>query len=227
LVIDSDGTKLGVIPTQQALMRAKDQGLNLVEVAPNVRPPVCKILDYGKYKYDQKQDAKRKKKNQVTVEIKEVKWRPKVDKHDFEFKMRHVIRFLREGNKVKGTIMFRGREMAHPEIGKMVLDRVLAALEGKVIVENEARLEGRNMSMQIAPKPNAFEPLPKQEAAAAKGKKKDAEPEVDLDAELEKAHAEMEEHDEDDLEVAADPAAAEGSPADTKISDDGEVTASV
>lgn len=226
-MIDSDGTKLGVIPTQQALMRAKDQGLNLVEVAPNVRPPVCKILDYGKYKYDQKQDAKRKKKNQVTVEIKEVKWRPKVDKHDFEFKMRHVIRFLREGNKVKGTIMFRGREMAHPEIGKMVLDRVLAALEGKVIVENEARLEGRNMSMQIAPKPNAFEPLPKQEAAAAKGKKKDAEPEVDLDAELEKAHAEMEDHDEDDLEVAADPAAVEGSPADTKISDDGEVTASV
>ena len=152
LVIDSNGEKLGVLPTGEALRRAIEQGLNLVEVAPNVRPPVCKILDYGRYKYDLKQDAKRKKKNQVVVELKEVKWRPKVDKHDFDFKVRHVIRFLRDGNKVKCTIMFRGREMAHTEIGEQVLRRVLDELDGKVNVETPPKLEGRNMSMIISPK---------------------------------------------------------------------------
>jgi len=146
-------------------MRAKAQGLNLVEVAPNVRPPVCKILDFGKYKYDLKQDAKRKKKNQVTIEVKEVKFRPKVDKHDFEFKIRHCERFLKEGDKVKCTIMFRGRELAHPEIGEDVLRRVLAVFEGKVNVEMPPRMDGRNMFMQIGPKPGAF---PKPVKAAVK-----------------------------------------------------------
>jgi translation initiation factor IF-3 len=159
-VIDSDGTKLGVMPVGEALRMAQGQGLNLVEVAPGVKPPVCKILDYGKYKYDLKQDAKRKKKNQVVVELKEVKWRPKVDTHDFDFKVRHVLRFLSEGNRVKCTIMFRGREMSHTEIGKDVLNRVLAEFEGKVIIDSSAKLEGRNMSMLIAPKPGAF-PKPK------------------------------------------------------------------
>ena len=159
-VIDSDGTKLGAMPVGEALRLAQSQGLNLVEVAPNVKPPVCKILDYGKYKYDLKQDAKRKKKNQVVVELKEVKWRPKVDKHDFDFKVRHVLRFLSEGNRVKCTIMFRGREMSHTEIGKDVLNRVLAEFEGKVIIDQAAKLEGRNMSMLISPRPGSF-PKPK------------------------------------------------------------------
>lgn len=156
LVIDSTGEKLGVIPTREALLKAEEQGLNLVEVAPNSRPPVCRILDYGRYKYDQKQAAKKKKKNQIVIEIKEVKFRPKVEKHDFEFKMRHVERFLSEGNKVKVTIMYRGREMAHPEIGEVVAKRVLAALGDKILIEVSPRMEGRNLWMQVAGKPGMW-----------------------------------------------------------------------
>ena len=173
-----------MLPTGEALRKAQEQGLNLVEVAPNVRPPVCKILDYGKYKYDIKQDAKRKKKKQVTIEVKEVKFRPKVDKHDFDFKVRHVFRFLGGANKVKCTIMFRGREMAHTEIGEQVLTRVLDQLEGKVHVEARPKLEHRNMSMIIAPKSGAFPKPEKQEAAPAK---KSAQKERDRQAEEEAA----------------------------------------
>ncbi len=170
LVIDSDGTKLGVISTQDALRRARDQGLNLVEVAPNSRPPVCRILDYGKYKYDEKQAQKRKKRNQVVVEVKEVKFRPKIEKHDFEFKLRHVGRFLSDGNKVKCTVMFRGREMAHTNLGELMLERVLGELEGKVNVEQSAKLEGRNMTMLIAPKVGAWPKKEKEQPEAARSK---------------------------------------------------------
>jgi translation initiation factor IF-3 len=156
LVIDADGNKLGVMDTRDALRRAEEQGLNLVEVAPTSRPPVCRILDYGRYKYDQKQAANKKKKNQIVVEVKEVKFRPKVERHDYDFKLRHIERFLSEGNKVKATIMFRGRELAHINIGEDVLKRVLEQLGGKVVIENPPRLEGRNMSMQIAAKPGAY-----------------------------------------------------------------------
>lgn len=176
MVIDAEGNKLGVMDTREALRRAEEQGLNLVEVAPNSRPPVCRILDYGRYKYDLKQSAKKKKKNQVVVEIKEVKFRPKVDKHDFDFKMRHVERFLSEGNKVKVTIMFRGRELAHINIGEDVLKRVLAVVDGKVLIEQPPRLEGRNMSMQIAGKPGAF---PKKEKAKDEEELKDLPDEDD------------------------------------------------
>jgi|JI102314A2RNA_FD_contig_41_5573047_length_1550_multi_6_in_0_out_0_3 translation initiation factor IF-3 len=182
MVIDAEGNKLGVMDTREALRRAEEQGLNLVEVAPNSRPPVCRILDYGRYKYDLKQSAKKKKKNQVVVEIKEVKFRPKVDKHDFDFKMRHVERFLSEGNKVKVTIMFRGRELAHINIGEDVLKRVLAVVDGKVLIEQPPRLEGRNMSMQIAGKPGAF---PKKEKAKDEEELKDLPDEDDDDDEEE------------------------------------------
>lgn len=149
--------------THEALRRAQDAGLNLVEVAATSRPPVCRILDYGKYKYEQKQAQKKRKANQVVVELKEVKFRPKIEKHDFEFKVRHAVRFLSEGNKVKATIMFRGREMAHTDLGEVVLRRVLAELEDKVLIEQQPRLEGRNMTMLIAPKPGAW---PKKEPKA-------------------------------------------------------------
>jgi translation initiation factor IF-3 len=185
LVIDADGSKLGVMPTHEALNRAREQELNLVEVAPNSRPPVCRILDYGKYKYDQKQEAKRRKKNQVVVEIKEVKFRPKVEKHDYEFKVRHVVRFLSEGNKVKCTIMFRGREMAHTDLGEVLLKRVLGDLEGKMLVEQSPRLEGRNMTMLIAPKPGAFPKKEKpvtEEAPVKKSKKKKDDDDADGDS---------------------------------------------
>jgi translation initiation factor IF-3 len=216
LVIDSNGEKLGVLPTGEALRRAQEQNLNLVEVAPNVRPPVCKILDYGRYKYDLKQDAKRKKKNQVVVELKEVKWRPKVDIHDFDFKVRHVIRFLRDGNKVKCTIMFRGREMAHTEIGTQVLMRVLDALERKVNVESPPKLEGRNMSMLISPKQGAWKPLEKKAAAPVKGAdSKAAAPLEDEKGILEPLPDEPDLPDDDDDE------------GEDSTNDDGEVTASV
>lgn len=189
LVIDADGNKLGVMDTREALRRAEEQGLNLVEVAPTSRPPVCRILDYGRYKYDQKQAAKKKKKNQVVVEVKEVKFRPKVERHDYDFKLRHIERFLAEGNKVKATIMFRGRELAHINIGEDVLKRVLEQLGQKVVIENPPRLEGRNMSMQIAAKPGAY---PKKE------KPKDEEELEDLPEE---------EDDEDETEGDGAPAA--------------------
>ncbi|MBK8013148.1 MAG: translation initiation factor IF-3 [Deltaproteobacteria bacterium] len=183
LVIDSTGEKLGVLATHEALQRARDQNLNLVEVAPNSRPPVCRILDYGKYKYEQKRAQKQKKKNQVVVEIKEVKFRPKIERHDYEFKVRHVVRFLSEGNKVKCTIMFRGRELAHTELGAVMLRKVLGDLEGKVVVEQPPRLEGRNMSMMIAPKPGAW-PKPQRGDAAA-GKAEDDDLDEDLNDDLE------------------------------------------
>jgi translation initiation factor IF-3 len=145
LVIDSDGQKLGVLPTHEALRKAIEQNLNLVEVAPNSRPPVCRILDYGKYKYDQKQDQKRKKKNQVVVEIKEVKFRPKIEKHDFEFKLKHVVRFLSDGDKVKATVFFRGREIAHPEIGRRILQRLVDELAEVAVAETLPRMEGNTM----------------------------------------------------------------------------------
>ncbi len=207
LVIDSDGTKLGILPTRQAQDKAAAQGLNLVEVAPNVRPPVCRILDYGKYKYDQKQDAKRKKKNQVTIEIKEVKFRPKVDKHDFDFKVRHCVRFLSEGNKVKCTIMFRGREMAHTELGRVVLERVLGELDGKVVVDSPPKMEGRNMHMQISPRPGAWPKKPKNEGAdAASDEKKNADDKA-AEAPAEASNPESE------PEATAEAAAAEKAPA--------------
>jgi translation initiation factor IF-3 len=194
LVIDSDGQKLGVMQTHEALRRALEQNLNLVEVAPNSRPPVCRILDYGKYKYDQKQDQKRKKKNQVVVEIKEVKFRPKIEKHDFEFKLKHVVRFLSEGDKVKATMMFRGRELAHTELGQIMLEKVLAQLEGKVVVEQPPRLEGRNMTMLLAPKPGAW---PKKEKSTAhEGKEKSSEEDAKLPGE--------DDEDEDEDEASAE-----------------------
>jgi translation initiation factor IF-3 len=189
MVIDVDGKQLGNMDTREALRRAEEQGLNLVEVDPNRRPPVCRILDYGRHKYELKQAAKKKRKNQVVVEIKEVKFRPKVDKHDFDFKMRHVERFLSEGNKVKVTIMFRGRELAHINIGEDVLKRVLAVVDGKVIIEQPPRLEGRNMSMQIAGKQGAF---PKKE-----------KPKPGEAAEEELADLPDEEDDEDEAEGSA------------------------
>lgn len=192
LVIDGDGNKLGVMSTHEALRRAHEQNLNLVEVAPNSRPPVCRILDYGKYKYDQKQDQKRRKKNQIVVEVKEVKFRPKIEKHDFEFKVNHIIRFLSQGDKVKCTLMFRGRELAHTELGQIMLERVLKMLEGKIVVEQPPRLEGRNMTMLLAPKPGAWPKKEKKKEPTAEDEafeKAQAAEEAEAEREDAQAHA--------------------------------------
>ncbi|HXF96595.1 MAG TPA: translation initiation factor IF-3 [Gemmatimonadales bacterium] len=151
-VIGSDGTQLGVMPVEQALAAAEERGLDLVEVAPLARPPVVKIMDYGKYKFEQAKAARAAKKKQHVIHLKEVKFRPGISDHDFEFKTRHAREFLQDGNKVKVTMMYRGRQLAHTQLGRDVLERVASELKDVGKIEQEPKLEGRNMTMVIAPK---------------------------------------------------------------------------
>jgi translation initiation factor IF-3 len=151
-VIAPDGEQLGIMPVDEALAAAEARGLDLVEVAPMARPPVCRIMDFGKFKFEQAKAARAAKKKQRSVELKEIKFRPGIDDHDFEFKCRHAREFLTAGNKVKVTMMFRGRQMAHPELGRDVLDRVADLLTEVGKIEQEARLEGRNMTMLLTPR---------------------------------------------------------------------------
>ena len=152
-LIGVDGSQLGLFGVRDALRIANDQGLDLVEIAPNAEPPVCKVLDYKKYKYEQDRKAKAARKNQAKVEIKEMKFRPKIDVGDYETKKGHVLRFLGKGNKVKITIMFRGREMAHPEQGLAILEKLADDLKDLAVIEQQPKMEGRNMHMLIAPLP--------------------------------------------------------------------------
>ena len=144
---------MGVYPIEQAQSIADAAGLDLVEIAPNADPPVCRVMDYGKFKYDQAIKAKQARKNQSKIEIKEMKFRPKIDIGDYTTKKKHVLRFLDAGNKVKITIMFRGREMAHPEQGLSILERLADDLKDVAVIENQPKMEGRNMHMLIAPLP--------------------------------------------------------------------------
>lgn len=150
-VIDDEGGQLGILELEQALTLAEERGLDLVEVSPQAEPPVCRVMDYGKYKYQMAKRASEAKKKQVKVEIKEVKMRPKTDSHDFQFKIKHARRFLEEGNKVKLTIMFRGRENAHPEQGTMQLTKAVEALKDVGQVEAQPSKMGRFMTMMIGP----------------------------------------------------------------------------
>ena len=151
-VIAPDGEQLGIMTVDEALAAAEARGLDLVEVAPMARPPVCRIMDFGKFKFEQAKAERAAKKKQRSIELKEIKFRPGIDDHDFDFKCRHAKEFLAEGNKVKVTMMFRGRQMAHPEIGKLVLDRVAEVLSDVGKVEQDAKLEGKNMTMLMTPK---------------------------------------------------------------------------
>ncbi|MFO0601664.1 MAG: translation initiation factor IF-3 [Polyangiales bacterium] len=166
-VIDADGTQLGVMSSHDAIRLALDKALDLVEVNPKADPPVCKVMDFGKYKYEQKKSANTARKNTKTVETKEVKVRPKTDEHDLDTKIRHLRRFLEEGNKAKITVRFRGREITHPEKGQEVLDEILQALEGTINVEVKPSLEGKQMSMIIAPKPGSVKRPPTAPGAPA------------------------------------------------------------
>lgn len=150
-VIDDEGGQLGILTNDQALALAREKGLDLVEVSPQADPPVCRVMDYGKYKYQQAKRASEAKKKQVKVEIKEVKMRPKTDEHDFQFKIKHARRFLEEGNKVKLTIMFRGRENAHPDQGMMQLTKAVEALKDVGQVESQPSKMGRFMTMMVGP----------------------------------------------------------------------------
>ena len=150
-VIDPEGEQVGIVPIERALELAEELGLDLVEVAPMARPPVCRIMDYGKFKYEEQRKAREARKKQHQIQLKEVKMRPGIEEHDFEFKTRHARRFLEEGNKVKVTMMFRGRQMAHPEIGREVLDRVMKDLSDIAKVEMSPTMEARAMTMVLVP----------------------------------------------------------------------------
>jgi translation initiation factor IF-3 len=151
-LIDQTGANLGVTDIQVALGKAQEAGLDLVEISPNSSPPVCKILDYGKYKYQAQKKAAEARKKQKIVEVKEIKIRPMIDDHDYDVKMRSMRRFFEEGDKVKVTLRFRGREMAHQELGAQLLDRVRGDVANLAKVEQEPKLEGRQMVMVLAPR---------------------------------------------------------------------------
>jgi translation initiation factor IF-3 len=150
-LVGADGAQVGIVSIQDAIERARADDLDLVEVAPQANPPVCRIMDYGKFKYERAMRQKEARKKQVRIEVKEIKFRPKIDRHDYETKKGHVVRFLNAGARVKVTIMFRGREMAHTELGKRILDRLVEDLDGLAIVEQPSKLDGRNMVMVLAP----------------------------------------------------------------------------
>jgi translation initiation factor IF-3 len=163
-LVDEDGKQIGVIDTKDALEMAQERDLDLVEVAPNSRPPVARLLDYSKYKYEQEQKAKAARKHQQQINVREIKLRPKIADNDYRTKKGHVERFLRGGDKVKVTIMFRGREQAHPERGRMLLQRLFDDLDGLGVIEQHPLQEGRNMHMLLAPSKEAL-----REAKGAKG----------------------------------------------------------
>jgi translation initiation factor IF-3 len=162
-LVDPDGRQLGIKPLPEALAIARELDLDLVEVAPQAVPPVCRVMDYGKFKFDAAQKARESRRKANNVGIKEMKYRPKIGAGDFDTKTRRVIKFLAEGHKVKITIMFRGREVYHPELGRKILDRIAESVDGNAKVETEARLDGRNMVMVLAPDKRALQ------AAAARG----------------------------------------------------------
>jgi len=157
-VIGADGSQVGIVPTHEALRMAEELGLELVEVNPRAAPPVCKIMDFGKFKYETSKKEKASRKHQSTIVLKEIKLRPKTDEHDFAFKVKHIRRFLSEGNKCKLVVVFRGREIVHPEMGQVMLDQVIKAVNDIAMVEQRAMMEGRRMVMTIGPRGGVIRP---------------------------------------------------------------------
>ncbi len=177
-LIGYDGEQMGICAVDEAQRVADNEGLDLVEIAPNAEPPVCRVMDYGKFKYDQAIKAKQARKNQSKIETKEMKFRPKIDVGDYTTKKKHVMRFLESGSKVKITIMFRGREMAHPEQGLSILERLADDLKDVAVIESQPKMEGRNMHMLIAPLPGTVKkkkPVAKKGNGTDKQKEKEGE----------------------------------------------------
>ena len=166
-VIGDDGQQIGIMRTEEAVALAQEQELDLVEVAPEARPPVCRVLDYSKYKYEQAQKVKQARKHQQQIVIREIKFRPKIAQHDYDTKKGHVERFLRHKDKVKITIMFRGREVTHPERGQMILDRLAEELTDLAVIEQRPNLDGRNMTMLLGPSKAVLSGTLGQDEAAA------------------------------------------------------------
>lgn len=151
-MVSADGEQLGIVHIKEALRIAQEKNLDVVCVAPTAKPPVCRIMDYGKFRFEQSKKEKEARKNQKTIDVKEMKFRPKIEEHDFGVKLKNIERFLKSGDKVKVTIMFRGRERSHPELGEKILNKVAERLLELAIVEKKPKLEGRNMIMILAPK---------------------------------------------------------------------------
>jgi translation initiation factor IF-3 len=212
-LIGADGEQLGVVEINEALKRAQDADLDLVEVAPNSKPPVTRLLDYSKYKYEQEQKQKQARKHQQQVNIREIKLRPKIANHDYETKKGHVERFLRHQDKVKITIMFRGREQAHPERGRALLQRLYEDLDGLAVIESQPLQEGRNMSMLLAPgkeaaKEDAEAKPTETDEAPAEAKGAPAETEASAAEEKPAAEAETPADESAEAETPGDDAAA-------------------
>jgi translation initiation factor IF-3 len=200
-LIGDDGNQIGVVKTPEALAYAQERDLDLVEVAAEARPPVCRVLDYSKYKYELEQKQKAARKHQQNITVREIKFRPKIAQHDYDTKKGHVMRFLRDQSKVKVTIMFRGREMAHPERGQMILERLADELQDLAIVEQRPLQDGRNMTMMLGPakaveKPDEAEdtgngaaaaPPPPAEASAEAPAEAEAEAPAETEAEAPEA----------------------------------------
>jgi translation initiation factor IF-3 len=212
-VVAEDGSNLGVITTEEALKRAMEVGLDLVEVNPKGVPPVCKILDFGKYKYEEKKRAREAKRKQTVVEVKEIKLRPKTDDHDMQVKARASRKFLEAGNKVKVTCRFRGREITHPERASMQLQFFMKELDDLANVEQMPTMEGRTMAILLAPKPNVLQRLANDRAQREREKAKlreqgktvpDVEEEEEFDEELNEADDEDEDDEDEDGEDGED-----------------------
>jgi translation initiation factor IF-3 len=206
-VVLDDGSQLGVMPTSEALKQAEGRGLDLVEVNPKSMPPVCKILDFGKYKYEEKKRSSEAKRKQTIVELKEVKLRPKTDDHDLQVKVRAARRFLESGNKVKFTVRFRGREITHPQRAQMQLDWLVAQLVDLANVEQRPQMEGRTMSAIVGPKPIVLQRLASDRA------KREADPAAQAAHEAAEAAAEAVANEDDDADDEDDAADAEVEPA--------------
>jgi translation initiation factor IF-3 len=166
-VIDETGQQLGIMAPQDAIRIARSKGLDLVEVSATAVPPVCRITDYGRYQYNEQKRQRQARKHQKTIEVKEIKFRPKVDEHDYQFKKKHIERFLAEGDKVKATVFFRGREIAHPEIGRRILERLIQEVSELAVAENIPRLEGNTMHTILGPRPQATQRRPAAPGASA------------------------------------------------------------
>jgi len=206
-LIAEDGAQIGVTPTEEALRMAQERDLDLVEVAPESRPPVCRLLDYSKYKYEQEQKAKAARKHQQQVNVREMKLRPKIADHDYSTKKGHIERFLRQQDKVKVTIMFRGREQAHPERGRALLERLFEDLGGLATIETFPVQEGRNMTMMLAPS--------KENVARARQERTDAAAEDGEPADASASEAEQADLSAADGEQAETPAQAPAASAES------------
>ncbi len=197
-VVAEDGSNLGVLPTDQALKRAQEVGLDLVEVNPKGTPPVCKILDFGKYKYEEKKKAAEAKRKQTVVEVKEVKIRPKTDEHDLNVKIRAIRRFIEAGNKVKVVCRFRGREMMHPQVASGQLQDIIKAVEDLVNIEQRPMMEQRTMAMLVSPKPVVFQRLQQLQRDREKAREKGHPLPPTPEEEEEELHEADDDDDDDD-----------------------------